>query len=144
MYSYMPLSWERTLVLSFKTQWCASWQKKWMARTCTCMCLSAHTCLVRYSTSEGLTLWWAGHLEMFGPGRTSLQKSSYPEPAQWLQRASPPLTPAGPQRQVRQWNNSSWFSYKTYIKKTQWDILKAVHLVCGQTQLFTKWSSKLF
>lgn len=70
------------------------------------------TCLVRYSRGEELMLSWAEHLERSGPNRTSSRKSSYLEPAQWLQMASPELTPAGQQRQEILWNNWSWFSYK--------------------------------
>lgn len=77
------------------------------------LCCSTHTCPARYSTGAGLMLWWEGHREMSEQGRTSLHRSSCPELARWLQMASPALTPAGPQRQGKQWNNWSWFSCKT-------------------------------
>lgn len=64
---------------------------------------------VKCSIGEKSMLWWAGHPERSGRGKTSPHKSRRLGPAQWHQKALPAPTPADRQRQETQWNN--WFLF---------------------------------
>lgn len=70
---------------------------------------SALTYPGKCSRGEKLMLWWVGHPERSGPGKTSPHKTRCLGPTQWHRRASPAPKPADQQRQETQWNN--WFLF---------------------------------